>query len=42
MSIFFFYFCVQRDDGYIELAKTCSSDVENICCVVDGLSSCLN
>jgi len=40
--IFFLSFFVQHDDGYIAVAKTSSSDVKNICCVVDGLSLCLN
>jgi len=40
--IFFLYLRVQRDDGYIEVAETCSFDVKNIRCVVDGLSPCLN
>jgi len=40
--ILFLYFYVQRDDGYIKVAEACSSDVKNICCVVDGLSPCLN
>jgi len=40
--IFFLYFCVKCDGGYIKVAEACSADVKNICCVVNGLSPCLN
>ena len=31
-NFLFLLFCVQPDDGYVEVAETCGCDVQNICC----------